>query len=322
MKMKTILVSGASGIVGYGILNSLRHNKELRLVGTTIYTRSVAPTFCDVFEMLPKTSEPDYLPALAKIIKKYNVDMVIPGIEDDVIFWNNHKDKLLETGTFLLLNKFELINLCADKWKFYEKLKETSATQYAISTHISKDFDTLSTPFLIKPMRGYGSKGIVKISDIESFNKYKDEIGSTYITQPIVGNDDEEYSISAFFDKNSNMLDYLALKRKLSSEGFTQTAETVFDEKWKKAILDLAIVFKPVGPTNFQFRLTEQGPKLLEINPRISSATSIRTAFGYNESIMSVEYFLSNNLINKTEKKSGYVIRYVTEKVFYDSDNI
>ena len=118
------------------------------------------------------------------------------------------------------------------------------------------------------------------------------------------------------------MLDCLSLKRKLSSEGFTQTAEAVFDERWEKAILEFADTFKPVGPTNFQFRLTEEGPKLLEINPRISSATSIRAAFGYNESVMSVEYFLNNIMIHKTEKKKGYAVRYTAEKVFYDSNNI
>jgi len=320
--MKTILVSGASGIVGYGILNSLRHKKELKLIGTTIYNRSVAPAFCDVFEKLPKTSEPNYMPVLTDVIKKYNVDMIIPGIEDDMIFWNSHREELLEIGTFPLLNKSELIMLCADKWKFYEKLKETSVAKYAIPTYVSKDFSVLPAPFLIKPIKGFGSKGIVKINDIESFNEYKDKIGSIYIMQPIIGNDEEEYSVSAFFDKSSNMLDFLALKRTLSSEGFTQTAETVFDEEWEKTILEFADVFKPVGPTNFQFRLTEKGPKLLEINPRISSATSIRTAFGYNESVMSIEYFLNNIMINKTEKKKGYAVRYTADKVFYDSDNV
>jgi carbamoyl-phosphate synthase large subunit len=320
--MKTILVSGASGVVGYGILDSLRYNRELRLIGTTMYDRSVAPAFCDIFELLPKTSESGYLLSLVNIIKKYDVDMIIPGIEDDMFFWNNHSDTLIKVGTFPLLNNSELIKLCADKWIFFEKLTKTKrGSEYAIPTFISNDFDVLQTPFLIKPIRGYGSKGIVKINDIESFNIYKNEIGSKYIMQPIVGNDNEEYSISAFFDKSSNMLDYLALKRKLSSEGFTQTAETVCNKEWEKAVLELADIFKPIGPTNFQFRLTEQGPKLLEINPRISSATSIRTAFGYNESVLSVEYFLDNKPITKNEKKSGHAVRYVAQKVFYDSNN-
>ena len=60
--MKTILVSGASGIVGYGILRSLRKEVEkYKLVGTTIYDFSVAPAFCDVFEKALPTNHPDYI---------------------------------------------------------------------------------------------------------------------------------------------------------------------------------------------------------------------------------------------------------------------
>ena len=61
----------------------------------------------------------------------------------------------------------------------------------------------------------------------------------------------------------------------------------------KEAIKNLCEIFNPFGPTNFQFRYHEGNLKLLEINPRISSSTSIRMKFGYNESLMAVEYFLS-----------------------------
>ena len=320
--MKTVLVSAASNLIGYGVLNSLSHKKDIKLIGTTIYSHSVAPAFCNELEILPSTLEPDYLPALKSIIKKHNVDMIIPCIEEDMILWNNHKKELIESGVFPLLNNSDLIELCINKWKFYEKLIKTEGNTYAIPTFISNDYNTLPTPFLLKPIRGYGSKGVLNINDNNLFNEYKNEIGTNYIMQPIVGNDDEEYSVSAFFDKNSELLDYLTLKRKLSIEGFTKEAETIFNKEFEKAITVLAAIFKPIGPTNFQFRLTEHGLKLLEINPRISSATSIRVAFGYNESELSVDYFLNHAPLSFSEKKKGYAVRYITEMVFYDRDNI
>ena len=60
--MKTILVSGASGIVGYGILRSLRKtHKNLTLIGTTIYEDSAAQGFCDIFEKAVRTDDPHYI---------------------------------------------------------------------------------------------------------------------------------------------------------------------------------------------------------------------------------------------------------------------
>jgi carbamoyl-phosphate synthase large subunit len=320
--MKTILVSGASGIVGYGILNSLKQSdEEYRLIGTTIHERSVAPIFCNIFELAPKTSDSDYLDWLLNIIEKYQVNMIIPGIEADMFFWNNHRDILEKTGVFPLLNNSELINLCSNKLNFYEKLVLYD-TKYAIPTFSSIDLNILKMPFLLKPIRGYASKGIVKITDIETLDKYKDRLGTVYMAQPIIGTDEEEYSVSAFFDINSKLIDMLSLRRKLSIDGFTQNAEVVFEEQFKEAILDISKIFIPVGPTNFQFRLTKDSIKLLEINPRISSATSIRTAFGYNESKMSIEYFLNNKIPIISDKRKGYAVRYTADNIFYDSDNI
>ena len=58
--MKKILVSGASGIVGYGCLKSLMKTHQYFLVGTSIYDSIVARNFSDKFIIAPNTSEEQY----------------------------------------------------------------------------------------------------------------------------------------------------------------------------------------------------------------------------------------------------------------------
>ena len=316
---KTILVSGASGIVGYGILRSLRKSQEdYTLIGTTIYDYSVASAFCDVFEKALPTNHPDYIEWLIGVIKKHGVAMIVPGIESDLFKWNEERERLLAAGTFPLLNNNDLIKLCYDKWLFYQQLILANKT-VAIPTVINGDCSTFPTPFLLKPRRGYGSKGILRINNEKEFEAYKDKlVGDEYIMQPVIGTQDEEYTVSAFFDKASQLVDYFPLKRKLSGDGFTLEAQVV-DFNFEKILLSLAEIFKPVGPTNFQFRMDGETPKLLEINPRISSATSIRAAFGYNESVMSANYFLNNVRPQKLDKKNlvnKRAIRYMEDYVF------
>jgi carbamoyl-phosphate synthase large subunit len=77
-------------------------------------------------------------------------------------------------------------------------------------------------------------------------------------------------------------------------------------------------LFRPQGPTNFQFRRSDGGPKLLEINPRISSSTSIRTAFGYNESAMALDYFLDQRAPVQPALRRGRAVRYIDEQIFYE----
>jgi len=315
---KNILVSGASGIVGYGILRSLRRSvDEYKLIGTTIYNFSIAPAFCDIFEKALPTNHPDYMDWLCKIIKKHSVDIIIPGIECDMFGWNIEREKILSTGAFPLLNNSKLIELCSDKWAFYEKLIIDNA-EYAIPTTLNGCFNTFPFPFLLKPRRGYGSKGIIKINNENDFEMHKHKIGTELMMQPIISSVEEEYTVSAFFDKASQLIDYISLKRKLSNDGFTQEAQVV-DFDFSAVINDLAEVFKPIGPTNFQFRVDGETIKLLEINPRISSATSIRASLGYNESVMSVNYFLNNQIptkIDKSKIKNIRAIRYIEDYIF------
>lgn len=324
--MKTILVSGASGIVGYGVLKSLRKAPgEYTLIGTTIYYDSVAPAFCDIFELAPKTSEDHYVDWLCGVIKKHKVDMIIPGIEADMQMWNKKREAIQASGVTILLNNPELIDLCSDKWLFYKKLHD-AGLQLTIESRIEGTFEEIQSsfglPFLLKPRNGFASKGISTIAAREEFGRYEEKLGSVLMAQPIVGNDNEEYSVSAFFDYTSELRCIMGLQRKLAKEGFTEKARVVNLDGAQEAIKKLAELLKPVGPTNFQFRIQENQLKLLEINPRISSATSIRAAFGYNESVMSAEYFLNDVSPAQPEIKQGYAVRYIEDYIFYDSNSI
>ena len=320
--MKNILVSGASGIVGYGILRSLKRSaKRLGLIGTSIYDDSVAPGFCDIFERAPPTNDAAYIEWLLATIRKHEVDLIVPGIEIDVYKWVEHIPEIERSGAVALLNNKELIQLCKDKWAFYENLSG-AGMPCAIESSLSMEFDALRSkfglPFLLKPRRGFGSKGIVKVDGADTFSRHQKNIGQILMAQPIIGNDDEEFTTSAFCDGRGGFYASMTLKRKLSKDGFTEKAEVVDTDEFIGTISDLCKAFRPIGPTNFQFRKCEGEIKLLEINPRISSSTSIRAAFGYNESAMAVDYFLEHQAPVQPEIRRGRAVRYTEERVFYE----
>ncbi|HSX29864.1 MAG TPA: ATP-grasp domain-containing protein [Candidatus Saccharimonadales bacterium] len=324
--MTTILVSGASGIIGYGTLRSLRKgDPSYKLIGTTIYDDSVAPAFCDIFEQAIPTVDDGYVDWLCGVIEKHKVDMIIPCIDVDMYAWNEHRERIAQTGTKLLLNNLDLIELCGDKWEFYKKM-QAAGSKYLIDSKTEGTFaelrDAFGLPFLMKPKRGFGSKGIVIVDSEEIFTKHKDDLGPVLMAQQIVGDEETEYTVSAFFDSNSTLCCLMGMRRKLGVEGFTQKAEVVDLPEAETAIKDMAALLKPVGPTNFQFRMHDGQLKLLEVNPRISSATSIRTAFGYNESAMAVAYFLHNVTPTQPSIRRGYAVRYAEDQVFYDSDTV
>ena len=302
--MSNILVSGASGIVGYGILKSLR-NHGLHLIGTTIYEDSVCSAFCDTFIKAIPTDDINYIAWLKDVIKNNDVDMIIPGIEDDFYVWYEHLEELSEITT-VMMNNQSLITLCRDKWIFFKEMK-SAALPYIIDSEIATS-PRNKIPFIVKPRRGFGSQGFKIITKPEDFIP-----STTMISQPYI--DGDEYTVSAFGDGRGNFFNYICMKRTLDKAGFTGTAKRVNVPKMKEILTDLCGHFKPEGPTNFQFRKQGEDFKLLEINPRISSSTSIKTLFGYNECMMAVDYYL--NAINpiQPDLKEGTVIRYTEDMV-------
>ncbi|MBQ0027437.1 MAG: ATP-grasp domain-containing protein [Lachnospiraceae bacterium] len=315
--MSRILVSGASGIVGYGILRNLKDGGHF-LIGTTIYEESPANCFADIVLNPPMTVDPTYIEWLTGTIEEYKIDMIIPGIEKDMEVWNENRDILERTGAVVLLNNSELIRLCLDKWEFYKVLKRELPSLAIPGTIDYEEALAMKEPLLLKPRCGFGSKGIVRLKDVSELAKYKDSIGKELMVQKMIGDDNHEYTVSGFFDESSELKAIIAFKRKLSGSGYTENAVVIKEEDYVETLKALAKVFKPVGPTNFQFRNSEDGLRLLEINPRISSSTSIKAAFGYNEEVMSLTQFIAGESVIQPVIKRGHAMRYVEDFIVYE----
>ncbi len=317
--MTNIWVTGASSLIGYGILKSIRNTKKTyRLIGSTIHKNSIAPAFTDVCIEAPFSGSEGYLDWFIKVIKDHNVDLVIPSFEEDVNFLTNHRKQIELTGAKIVLNNLELVHLCNDKWVFFEKLNNSNCP-YAIPSSLSSDFDWLNNnfglPLLLKPRQGNAGKGIVKVYDRTTFEIHKAEIGKKLMVQPLIGNDNEEYTISAFGDGKGSYFAIMMLNRVLSKWGYTEKAEVFNNASIAVAVKKICEILKPIGPTNFQFRKHKGRFYLLEINPRFSSANSIRTAFGYNDALMAIEYYLEGKIPKQPKIKQGKAIRYIEDYI-------
>ena len=134
------------------------------------------------------------------------------------------------------------------------------------------------------------------------------------MAQPVIGDSEHEYTVGVFGLGDGTYSGMIAMRRKLSQEGATAKAEVVLDTKLENTVQALVSVFKPNGPTNLQFRYHEGRYLLLEINPRISSSTSMRMALGYNEAEMCIRYYLESQIMVPQISK-GKAIRYIDEVV-------
>jgi carbamoyl-phosphate synthase large subunit len=319
--MTNIWVTGASSLIGYGILKSIRGSKKsFKLVGSTIHKDSIAPAFTDICIEAPFNGAKGYIEWILSVIETYDIDLVIPSFEEDVLFLTNHRKQIESTGVKVVLNTFELVHLCKDKWIFYQVLKNNNCP-HVIPSSLSSDFNILENefglPLLLKPRQGNASKGIVKVYNKEAFEQHKAEIGKNLMVQPLIGSDDQEFTTGAFCDGKGGYNAIITFRRELSKNGYTNVAEVVENEEIEAAVLAICKILKPIGPTNFQFRIHNGVFQLLEINPRFSASTSLRSAFGYNDALMSIEYFMEGKIPIQPKIKMGKAIRYIEDFIVY-----
>lgn len=316
--MYNILVTGVGAIIGYGIIKSLRNSKfSLNIVGMDIFDDAVGQQWCDHFEKALPANDPEYPEFIRKLIRKHNIHLIIPGIEQDGFRLAKELDFFKDLDVKMVLNRLSLIDTASDKWLTHQVLVTHGFD--VINSYVEGDFLELSKqlhiPMLVKPRRSYASKGIQRVHTEIEFNFWKSKLGEEFMVQEIVGNDEEEYTVGAFGLGNGLINQQIIFQRKLSGEGATSKAKVCHIKELEDLVSNLAQIFQPLGPTNFQFRRKDGGFLLLEINPRISSSTSLRNAFGYNEAEMCIEYYLEGKVPAIREIKNGYAQRYIEDQV-------
>lgn len=322
--MYNILVTGVGAIIGYGIVKSLKKSKyPVNVIGMDIYEDAVGQHWCDHFEKGVMAKDPLFTDFLIEVISKYKIDLVIPGIEQDITRISADYEKLGNINVKFVINNRELLRVSDDKWLTHQKL-ETAGVQ-SIPSYIQGEYHHISNevgkPMLLKPRRSYASKGILEIDSEADFDYWKNKIGANFMVQKIVGDSSSEYTAGVFVTR-SGQSQKIVMQRQLSGEGSTSKAKIIKNQALEAEIDKLIQIFRPEGPTNFQFRYENGHYYLLEINPRISSSTSLRSSFGFNEAEMCIEYYLEEKDPKLRELKTGNAVRYIEDWINYDSDNL
>lgn len=320
MKKYNILVTAVGSIIGYGIIRSLRKCRyDVNIVGMDVYSDAVGQQWCDAFIQSKWASDNRYCAFLSEVMTKYNINLVFFGVEQEIYKLSDSKDCFQGDNSKLVLNKKELINLSRDKWSLFEYLLANK--HKAIGSMIEGEYDvvahTLGMPCLLKPRSSSSSKGITEILNREDYYYWKNKLGNNFMVQEIVGDNEHEYTVGIFGLGDGTFSQSITLLRKLSREGSTAKARTVSIPELDEKVRQLSLLFKPIGPTNLQFRLHKDDFLLLEINPRFSSSVSLRTAFGFNEPEMCIEFFAENRIPQAAVLSNGTAVRYIEDFIFY-----
>ena len=271
-----ILISGVAGDIGFGLGRILqRWNFFDKLHGIDISQDHPASLIFDNVDVAPRADTDNYIEWLVEYINLHKIDVFVPTSEAEILTVSKNVAAFASICK-VVINDSHLIENSLDKNKTLKYLNKFGIN---VPNHGVVDIADRPDeyPVIVKPRTGQGSKGLRKIStDTELL-----EITEGYVWQEYLAPDDEEYTCAVYVSKALKSRTLL-LKRVLVG-GYTGRAIVVKNLEIEEYVKQIIAAWNVTGLYNIQLRLTDDGPKLFEINPRVSSTVVFRDKLGFED---------------------------------------
>lgn len=307
--------------------------KQLDSVGMLICADSsiYAPALYegDIQEIIPRITDPDYLPTLFAICQKWNIKGLVSLIDPELELIAEHVEDFREIGCEPMISSVAAIKNCFDKNKFSEILNQYDFPTIPSTSSITMaktliESGKLKFPLMIKPAKGSASVGlnkVTKFSELDQFVDFADEL----IIQEWM--ELQEYGIDCYVDMHSGNLVEMFIKKKLKMRaGETDKAISQHHELIRDTINNFLnkYPYQFFGTIDIDVFCDNSNCYISEINPRFGGGYPHAQAAGLNYP----EMYL-NNLKNKTNPnftkfkyKAGIVMMKYNEIMIKNIDNL
>lgn len=316
----SIIITGVGSGVAQSIIKALKyanmkHKRNYFLIGTDASWRAAGLHVLDKGYLVPHSSENEFIPSLIEICNEEDIDFLIPGTDPELMALTKGIKEIEDKScAHVIINPPETIEIGYDKFKTNLFLKDNGFPYPKTECVDKEDVDLLDFgyPFILKPRYGSGSVGLALIKNKPMLENHLEVYKEDMIAQEFIDVENEEYTCGLSFNRYGQLMGMIILKRILK-KGFTQFAQVMEKEEVKLQIKEIAKSLQGRGGYNIQGRLTIDGFKVFEINPRFSGTTAFRAVAGQNEPDMYIQHYLTGNVPFYNSIKPLCMIRYLNE---------
>ena len=275
-----ILRTASGSMAAIGLINELI-KRGVDVICADANPLSAGLYYCRKGYVIPRGSDPNFIPTILDISKKERVNAILSGPEEEIIPLSKNKGVFLKENILPLVPDYDSVLVCSDKFKTYDFFIEnnisTSKTIFINSKNndIIKQLDELEFPAILKPRFGRGSRDIYIAHNKHELEFYVSKLckNSDYLVQEFIYG--IEYTIDIFSDLDGKPLSIVPRKRLGVESGIAVKAQTFYDKKIINYTYKIARKLKLIGPSNIQCILDKKDgtPKFIEINPRFGGGS-------------------------------------------------
>lgn len=300
-----MLVTAIGGPTGYGVARCLREVPGIFVLGVDSSASCPTRHAVHAFRVVPRVNEPHYLTVLEELVREYNVDLIYPTLQDELVILHS-----LSSVTRVAVNPPEITRLLLSKKKIYDRLKKSEFYRLVPRHKLLQAPDELpvfakalgypEVPICLKPTSSHGGIGFKVVASEEwiaeqvtrtgrwegvSLREAIEIVSRLNAWSPLMVMEylpGEEYSVDVFVGKQDVRL-AVPRKRQRTSTGVVIEGITVQNSELMDVSIGIASVLGVQGFYNVQFRYSaNEEPKLIDVNPRFCGSQVHSCGAGVN----------------------------------------
>ncbi|MBI2547506.1 MAG: ATP-grasp domain-containing protein [Candidatus Aenigmarchaeota archaeon] len=305
---RTILIPGAGGPAAISVIKSLKLcGFRGKIISTDSNELSAGFFLTNRGYTVPEAKDPKFIDAAKKIIKKENIDTILPTSGFDIFPYSKHKDDISKMGVSIVVNNYDVIEKCTDKLKFFEELENKFDMP-----RTSKNHADIVLPCIAKPLHGKGGRDVI-VCNTKNDIKYVNSKFSEMIFQELLPG--REYTIDTLSNLDGKSLVTVPRIRLETKAGISTKGRIVLDKNIQKLSEDLLNHLGIIGPACIQMKEDGNGvPRILELNPRFGGGSIFSTLAGANIPEMTLD-LLDSKKLDMPRIKEITIVRYFEEIV-------
>ena len=274
-----VLVFPAGTEIGLEIVESLRHCKEVELIGAGQGISNHGPFVCERFHALPSIHERGWVSALNQVIALERIDFIMPAYDDVIVALAREEVRI---GASIVSSPASTCEITRSKSATYGKL--------AGRVRVPRLYDSVDAvdrwPVFAKPDRGQGAQGALRLDDADSARAALAERADRILCEYLPG---EEYTVDCFSDREAGLLFCGARERIRTRNGISVHSRTVKLPGIRVMAEAIAATLPLHGAWFFQVKRAEYGElALMEVAPRIAGAMAVHRVQGINFALLSI----------------------------------
>ncbi|BAM32050.1 ATP-grasp domain-containing protein [Helicobacter cinaedi] len=323
MKKLRILVTTIGGLTSPDCLLALRHNgeREVFLLGSDAFSGACGKSFVDKYELSPNSASDEvaFVEFIHKMVKQYDIDVIIPCGNDDNLALAKHKASF---SISIMVGDYKDLLIAYDKAAVYEALSlhlPTNAPKYSIVSNYTDFLDSIHSlgyphkKLVIKPRFGRGGRGVYILSDIsksdELFSsKPSNEMPLSFFESALQKRgifDDliimeglREPFVSAYsLCQNGQNLFTLQHIREWGNASQTYRGNVSYNTELEELCSAIIKIFNLTYTNNMELAYNEDSKLILfDLNPRLGASSGIDIQLGINFPYLALKLALGESI--------------------------